>query len=100
MIGALPQGDETPLGRWFADGQELSIGQWQKVALARAFMRNADLLILDEPTASLAVLISHRFSTVRMASRIVVIKDGSYDELLLRGGRYAEWFDLQAASYR
>ena len=126
VIGALPQGYDTQLGRWFADGQELSIGQWQKVALARAFMRDADLLILDEPTASLdvrseyevfrafddltegkmAVLISHRFSTVRMASRIIVIEDGaviengSHDELILRGGRYAELFDLQAASYR
>jgi ATP-binding cassette subfamily B protein len=126
VIGSLPQGYDTPLGRWFQDGQELSIGQWQKVALARAFMRDADLLILDEPTASLdvrseyevfqafdeltqgkmAVLISHRFSTVRMANRIVVIEDGtviedgSHDELLLRGGRYAELFDLQAASYR
>ena len=126
VIASLPQGYDTPLGRWFQDGQELSIGQWQKVALARAFMRDADLLILDEPTASLdvhseyevfrafdeltqgkmAVLISHRFSTVRMASRIVVIEDGtviedgSHDELLLKGGRYAELFDLQAASYR
>lgn len=126
VIADLPKGYETPLGRWFADGQELSIGQWQKVALARAFMRDADLLILDEPTSSLdvrseyevfrafdeltegkmAVLISHRFSTVRMAGRIVVIEDGrviedgSHDELLLRGGRYAELFDMQAASYR
>jgi ATP-binding cassette subfamily B protein len=126
VIESLPQGYDTPLGRWFQDGQELSIGQWQKVALARAFMRDADLLILDEPTASLdvrseyevfrafdeltegkmAVLISHRFSTVRMANRIVVIEDGtviedgSHDELLLKGGRYAELFDLQAASYR
>jgi len=126
VIAGLPQGYDTPLGRWFQDGQELSIGQWQKVALARAFMRDADLLILDEPTSSLdvrseyevfqafgdltegkmAVLISHRFSTVRMAGRIVVIEDGrviedgSHDELLLRGGRYAELFDLQAASYR
>jgi len=126
IIAGLPQGYDTLLGRWFADGQELSIGQWQKVALARAFMRDADLLILDEPTASLdvraeyevfrafdeltagkmAVLISHRFSTVRMADRIVVIEggrvieDGGHDELLLKGGRYAELFDLQAASYR
>jgi ATP-binding cassette subfamily B protein len=126
VIASLPQGYDTPLGRWFQDGQELSIGQWQKVALARAFMRDADLLILDEPTSSLdvrseyevfqafdeltqgkmAVLISHRFSTVRMAARIVVIEDGrviengSHDELLLRGGRYAELFDMQAASYR
>ncbi|MDQ6905921.1 MAG: ABC transporter ATP-binding protein/permease [Chloroflexota bacterium] len=126
VIAALPQGYETPLGRWFQDGQELSIGQWQKVALARAFMRDADLLILDEPTSSLdvrseyevfqafgeltegkmAVLISHRFSTVRMAAQIVVIEDGhviedgTHDELILRGGRYAELFDMQAASYR
>jgi len=115
-----PLGFATPLGRWFQDGHELSVGQWQKVALARAFMRDADLLILDEPTASLdvrseyevfetchnltkgkmAVLISHRFSTVRMADRIVVIEEGSHDELLLRSGRYAELFRLQAASYR
>ena len=126
VIAGLSKGYETPLGRWFADGQELSIGQWQKVAIARAFMRDADLLILDEPTSSLdvrseyevfrafdeltegkmAVLISHRFSTVRMARRIVVIEDGrviedgSHDELVLRGGRYAELFDMQAASYR
>jgi ATP-binding cassette, subfamily B, bacterial len=126
VISSLPQGYDTPLGRWFQDGQELSIGQWQKVALARAFMRDADLLILDEPTSSLdvrseyevfqafdelteakmAVLISHRFSTVRMAGRIVVIEDGrviengTHDELILRGGRYHELFDMQAASYR
>ncbi len=126
VIAALPQGYETPLGRWFQDGQELSIGQWQKVALARAFMRDADLLILDEPTSSLdvrseyevfqafgdltegkmAVLISHRFSTVRMAGRIVVIEDGrviengTHNELILHGGRYTELFDMQAASYR
>ncbi len=126
MIAALPSGYDTPLGRWFQDGQELSIGQWQKVALARAFMRDADLLILDEPTSSLdvrseyevfqafgdltegkmAVLISHRFSTVRLAARIVVIEDGrviedgTHDELILRGGRYTELFDMQAASYR
>ena len=126
MIAALPSGYDTPLGRWFQDGQELSIGQWQKVALARAFMRDADLLILDEPTSSLdvrseyevfqafgdltegkmAVLISHRFSTVRLAARIVVIEDGrviedgTHDELILRGGRYTELFDMQAAAYR
>ena len=110
MIANLPQGYDTPLGRWFQEGQELSIGQWQKVAIARAFMRDADLLILDEPTSSLdvqseydvfqafdeltigkmAVLISHRFSTVRMVDRIFVIEDGvviqagSHDELMLR----------------
>lgn len=126
VIADLPDGYDTPLGRWFQDGQELSIGQWQKIALARAFMRDADLLILDEPTASLdvrseyevfqafhdltagkmAVLISHRFSSVRMADRIVVIENGrviengTHDTLVLAGGRYAELFDLQAASYR
>jgi len=126
VIAALPQKYDTALGRGFAGGHELSIGQWQKVALARAFMRNADILILDEPTSSLdvqsehevfqtfnelregkiAVLISHRFSTVRMASRIVVIENGrviengSHDELILRGGRYAELFGMQAAAYR
>ena len=126
VIATLPDGYATPLGRWFHDGQELSVGQWQKIALARAFMRDADLLILDEPTSSLdvqseyevfrafaqlaegkmAVLISHRFSTVRMAHRIVVIEDGrsiesgSHRELVSRGGRYAELFEMQAASYR
>jgi ATP-binding cassette subfamily B protein len=126
VAAGLPLGYETPLGRWFHEGEELSVGQWQKVALARAFMRKADLLILDEPTASLdvqseyevfrafaeltkgnmAVLISHRFSTVRMARHIVVIQDGavtesgSHDELVTRGGHYAELFEMQAASYR
>jgi ATP-binding cassette subfamily B protein len=126
VIASLPEGYATPLGRWFHDGQELSVGQWQKIALARAFMRDADLLILDEPTSSLdvrseyevfrtfaelmeakmAVLISHRFSTVRMASRIVVIEGGSvqehggHEELIARGGLYAELFEMQAASYK
>lgn len=126
VIAGLPEGYATPLGRWFHDGQELSVGQWQKIALARAFMRDADLLILDEPTSSLdvrseyevfrafaeltkakmSVLISHRFSTVRMADRILVIEDGaileqgSHDQLIARGGRYAELFEMQAASYR
>jgi ATP-binding cassette subfamily B protein len=105
---------------------ELSGGEWQKVALARAYMRDAQLLILDEPTAALdaraeyevfqrfaeltkgrtAVLISHRFSTVRMADRILVLEKGemlevgSHEELLALGGRYAELFDLQASGYR
>ncbi len=114
------------LGRRFRQGVELSGGEWQKVALARAYMRDAQLLILDEPTASLdaraeyevfqrfseltkgrtAVLISHRFSTVRMADRILVLdrgemlEVGSHEELLAKGGRYAELFQLQAAGYR
>jgi ATP-binding cassette subfamily B protein len=127
FIDALPKGYETQLGRWFADGQELSLGQWQKVALSRAFMRrDADILVLDEPTASMdaaaeaqvfdrfrmltehrmAVLISHRFSTVRMADSIALLADGriaehgTHDELLARGGRYAELFFLQARGYR
>jgi ATP-binding cassette subfamily B protein len=126
VVAGLPEGYATPLGRWFHDGQELSTGQWQKMALARAFMRDADLLVLDEPTASLdvqseyevfqafaqltagkmAVLISHRFSTVRMAQHIVVLENGevleagSHDELMAREGRYAELFRMQAASYQ
>jgi ATP-binding cassette, subfamily B, bacterial len=122
----LPEGYETMLGRWFHDGHELSLGQWQKVALARAFMRDAEILVLDEPTASvdarteyeifqnfkaltegkMAILISHRFSTVRMADRIAVIQDGriaelgTHDELLRRAGTYAELFSMQAEGYR
>ncbi len=114
------------LGRRFNNGVELSGGEWQKIALARAYMKNAQLLILDEPTAALdaraeyevflrfadltkgksAVLISHRFSTVRMADRILVLEQGqlieigSHDELLAKGGRYAELFQLQAQGYR
>ncbi|MGN8071978.1 ABC transporter ATP-binding protein [Mucilaginibacter sp. 22184] len=126
LAAKLPGGYDQQLGKRFADGVELSGGEWQKVALARAYMRDAQLLILDEPTSALdaraeynvferfaeltkgksAVLISHRFSTVRMADRILVLEKGelieigSHQELLLKGGRYAELFDLQAAGYR
>jgi ABC-type multidrug transport system fused ATPase/permease subunit len=127
VVAELPNGYQTQLGRWFKDGRELSIGQWQKVALARAFMRkDADILVLDEPTASMdaeaetqifdrfrdmtesqiAVLISHRFSTVRMADQIVVlaggriIERGSHEELTKKDGHYAHLFKLQAAGYR
>ena len=127
VVGGLPAGLDTQLGTWFKGGSELSGGQWQKLALARAFMREeADILILDEPTAALdattehavferfrklaegrtTILISHRFPTVRMAERIVVlddgriIEDGSHDELVARGAAYAELFALQAAGYR
>jgi len=126
VIEALPEGYETTLGRWFFGGRELSGGEWQKVALGRAFMRECDLLVLDEPTASLdaenelrvfqqfralteermAVIISHRFSTVRMADRIYVldegrvIEQGTHAELLALGGTYARLFTLQAESYR
>ncbi len=126
VIAALPDGYDTMLGRWFDRGNELSGGQWQKIALGRAFMRDGAVLVLDEPTASLdaereyavfqrfrdltagkiAVLISHRFSTVRMADRIAVLDGGrltelgSHAELLERGGTYARLFNLQAAGYR
>lgn len=126
IIESLPQGYETMLGRWFSEGRELSGGQWQKIALARAFMRDGEVLVLDEPTASLdpereyeifqrfreltngktALLISHRFSTVRMADRIAVLKQGrltelgTHQELLDLGGDYARLFHLQAEGYR
>jgi ATP-binding cassette subfamily B protein len=126
LAAKLPGSYDQMLGKRFADGVELSGGEWQKVALARAYMRNAQLLILDEPTSALdaraefevfqrfaeltkgksAVLISHRFSTVRMADRILVLEKGelieigSHEELLIKGGRYAELFDLQAMGYR
>jgi ATP-binding cassette subfamily B protein len=126
VIAKLPLGYDQMIGRRFNGGVDLSGGEWQKIALGRAYMREAQLLILDEPTAALdaraeyevferfkeltqgktAVLISHRFSTVRMADRILVVEHGrvqeigSHEELLARGGRYAELFQLQAAGYR
>ncbi|MBU6122926.1 ABC transporter ATP-binding protein [Hymenobacter siberiensis] len=126
VIAKLPGGYDQMIGRRFNGGVDLSGGEWQKIALGRAYMRDAQLLILDEPTAALdaraeyevfqrfkeltqgktAVLISHRFSTVRMADRILVIENGqfveigSHEELLAKGGRYAELFQLQAAGYR
>jgi ATP-binding cassette subfamily B protein len=126
VIAKLPGGYDQMIGRRFNGGVDLSGGEWQKIALGRAYMRDAQLLILDEPTAALdaraehevfqrfaeltkgktAVLISHRFSTVRMADRILVIENGqfveigSHEALLAKGGRYAELFALQAAGYR
>jgi ATP-binding cassette, subfamily B, bacterial len=127
FIESMPSGFGTQLGRWFKGGQELSGGQWQKIALSRAFMRtNADILVLDEPTAAMdaeaevqifdrfrsltqnqmVVLISHRFSTVRMADKIVVmsggelLEEGTHEELLQLGGRYARLFSIQAAGYQ
>ncbi|MEH2157863.1 ABC transporter ATP-binding protein [Nostoc sp.] len=127
FIDQLPQSFQTQLGRWFKGGQELSGGQWQKIALSRAFMRSqADILVLDEPTSAIdaqaefeifnhfraitqnqmVLLISHRFSTVRMADKILVIENGevieqgTHKELLQLGGRYAKLFLLQAAGYQ
>jgi ATP-binding cassette subfamily B protein len=127
FINNMPQGFGTQLGKWFKGGQELSGGQWQKIALSRAFMRSqADILVLDEPTAAMdaeaemsifnhfraltkdqmVVLISHRFSTVRMADKIIVmangkiIEQGSHDQLLTLNGRYAHLFSLQAEGYK
>jgi ATP-binding cassette subfamily B protein len=126
VVGKLPSGYDQMLGRRFEGGVELSGGEWQRIALARAYLRDAQLLILDEPTAALdarselevferfaeltqgkmALLISHRFSTVRMADRIVVlsggrlIEEGNHQQLMAAGGVYAGMFEMQAASYR
>ena len=126
VIAALPMGYDQLIGRRFKTGVDLSGGQWQKIAIARAYMRDAQVMILDEPTAALdarsefevferfrelseqrtAILISHRFSSVRMADRILVLAEGrleasgTHAQLISQGGRYAELFELQAAGYR
>ena len=126
VIEGLPMGYDQLIGRRFKTGVDLSGGQWQKIAIARAYMRDAQVMILDEPTAALdarsefevfqrfkelsdqrtAVLISHRFSSVRMADRILVLAEGrleasgTHEQLMAEGGRYAELFELQAAGYR
>jgi ATP-binding cassette, subfamily B, bacterial len=125
-IATLPQGYDTMLGNWFERGEELSIGQWQKIALARAFLRNSQVIVLDEPTSAMdakaefevfkgfrqlikgqtAILISHRLSTVKMADRIYVMakgtimESGTHEELIQLGGIYANLFETQAQNYR
>jgi ATP-binding cassette subfamily B protein len=126
VIAGLPHGYDTILGKWFDTGAELSIGEWQKVALARAFLRDAPFIVLDEPTSAMdaqaeydvfqtfrqlakeraAIFISHRLSTVKMADRIYVLEDGrivesgAHDDLMRQGGTYARLFAAQAQSYR
>jgi ATP-binding cassette subfamily B protein len=126
VIARLPKGYDTVLGRWFESGEELSMGEWQKIALARAFVRDTQIVVLDEPTSFLdveaehevftrfrqladgrtTILISHRLSTVRMADRIYLLEDGRvsesgrHDELMRSGGAYARLFETQAQSYR
>ena len=126
VIGRLKDGYDTMLGKWFENGEELSIGEWQKLALARAFLRDAQILVLDEPTSFMdakaeyemferfhrlmkgktAILISHRLSTVRMVDKIYVldgggiIESGTHDELVVHGGKYADLFETQAQYYR
>ncbi len=126
LIGRLPDGYDTVLGHWFEQGHELSVGEWQKLALARAFLRNTPIIVLDEPTSALdavaesrvfeafrtlasgrtAILISHRFSTVRLADRIFVleggrlIESGSHAELMSAGGTYAAMYTAQARYYQ
>ena len=125
LIESLPDRYDTILGKWFEDGHQLSGGEWQRIALSRAFMRDAQILILDETTSALdaeaendlfarikqlaegrmAIFISHRFSTTRRADRILVlenarlIEQGTHAELMMIGGRYADLFNLQAESY-
>ncbi len=125
-IAGLRNGYDTILGKWFEEGEELSVGEWQKIALARAFVRDAQILVFDEPTSALdpqaewdifqhikelargraVVLISHRFSTVRTADRIHIfdqgriIESGTHDELMTLGGRYAQMYEIQAKAYQ
>ena len=126
VLRGLPHGYDTMLGKWFDEGEELSVGEWQKVALARAFVRDAQILVFDEPTSALdpetewrvfqhikelargraVVLISHRFSTVRSADRIHIldagriVESGAHDELMALQGRYARMYEVQARAYR